>query len=229
MNSPPSIAFAGSPYLLVAFRSGETVEVFFYNYQTRSFGGGYSPMHALNSDVDGRPQIAVSGQNVLLAWRRDGTDVVVIKGTISGGTITWGSPKDITPGLTDEFGAGGRSDPAAAIVGGTMYVAMVREGRGAPLHGFRTVVYSSADGSTWSEHSQTSLLRVVLWTHLSLAAKPDGRLMMASIRDTGVASAAKYDPTAGSWNSLSDASISQMFGGSTAANRPFALFSRGSS
>jgi hypothetical protein len=107
---------------------------------------------------------------------------VVVKGTISGASISWGYPQDITPSLTPDFSAGGMSDPAVALAGGTMYAGFIREGRGDPLHGFWTVIYSSPDGSTWSEHSQTPHLTVVLWSHLSLAAKPDGQMLAAAIK-----------------------------------------------
>ena len=177
-SSPVGIPIDHPKYAIAYRRAGGSVTVAIYDHDTRSMIADVGPPHALNTSVEGRPDMVRMGNTVVLAWRRwNGStfDLVTARGTISGENLSFATPQVVaTPSSTGSSGlrVGIQSDPALARTETRFLLGAVREETGTGsggLHGWRTHFFESTDGQSWSTNAISAALDVTNSSLIGLA------------------------------------------------------------
>ena len=143
------------------------------------------------------------------------------------GNLTFSSPQVVTTAAGSGLRSGVDGDPVVARAGTSFFLAIVREEQGGgagTLHGWRTQLFGSADGQTWSSISITPALEVHNQTYLGLGGASDGTLLAVAVRrvssgSTGL-SAARF--ANGQWQQVAPSEVAVMFN-RPAAWKPFVV------
>ncbi len=243
-SSAPAAVDLGGNLRLVVFQQGGKVVGKIYDHDSRSFILALNlERGSLNSEVVGPPSITYhSNGKILIAWRRYSAGAYQVVTAVGEIKPPFNLPvflesKINAISLTSTAFTTIDSNPAITYDAGKFFMAVNREQRGTgsgagdPLHGWRTVVYSSPDGIMWTEHSVTSLLDPTRDNLINISSRSDGTMVMANIRELSsgsvVETAARYSNQGGTWrwNSLSKAEI---WGDKKASFKQFALYRYGS-
>ena len=234
-TSPVGVSTGNNRWAVAYTQEGSTVFVGIVD--SGQLIANVGPFDNLNKDVVGRPSIAISGDTVVAAWRRNTGTLIVAKGTVKDQTLSFTLVSSLPTAAGTGLTAGVVSDPVVARAGSDFYVAVVRtqQGGGAgTLHGWRTQLFKSEDqGSTWSSVSITGALAVDNGTHLGLAGTSHGTLLCVALngiwdrqnnRPSGRASPSAASFSNGAWTSFSSAEINAMFN-HVPTHQPFAILS----
>jgi hypothetical protein len=219
VSAPVGVHLGENRWAIAFRRSGDTVFIGVYDHSKRRFLYDAAPFGVLNTKVEGRPSLAVSGNNVIATWRRfNGAsfDLVTACGNFQQGYLIFAPPQLVSTAAGSGLKGGVTSDPVVARSGTTFYLAVVREQQGSgvagSLHGWRTQLFSSPDGQAWSSIGITTALEVINKTYLGLGGASNGTLLAAALnplRRTTVLSVARF--VNGHWQQASRSEISKMF------------------
>jgi hypothetical protein len=229
--SAPSTVDIGNDQRLVAIQEpGDRVGVHQYDRTVGRVVASIPLTGPLNASVSRRPAITRRDDGeILVAWTQNDTMITAAGRKHRSGYIIFDTPRQLVLSSTNVAGAAA-SAPAVANDDSHFYLAVVQEERGAPLHGWLVVIYRSTDGVTWSEFDRVLQHDVTNQSHLGLAGKSNGSLLVAAVtKGTSMATAAarvctRSTPTAPcSWATVQPAT---MFPGG-ASYKEFALVRTG--
>jgi hypothetical protein len=221
-SSPVGVHLGQNRWAIAFRRSGGTVFIGVYDHSTRQFLADVAPFGTLNTQVDGRPSLAVSGNTIIAAWRRwNGAlfDLVTARGSVQQGNLSFSPPQIISTAAGSGLQNGVDSDPVVARAGATFFLAVVREQEGGgagTLHGWRTQLFSSTDGQAWSSVGITGVLSVRDPTYLGLGGASNGTLLAVALPrlSTGGTEVSVARFVNGQWQQVPSTDITAMF------NRP---------
>lgn len=226
--SAPSAAYVGENLWLVAFRRSDgAITADIYDSNQKRFIAEVAPQGSLNSEdcnlYANHPAVSNMNGKLLLVWCNNGKLVSAV-GEVRGNIPTFSEPHLISlPGDT-VFQEGFISSPAIAHDHDKFFVTVVRPRTGGG-HGWGVEVQQSNDGVTWTLHSRPSM-PVSYGTYLAIGGKSDGVLILAAVREEdNIANALILSN--GTWTSLNDTAIQEMFGSTKITAKPFALIGTG--
>jgi hypothetical protein len=211
--SAPMPAYAGENIYLVAFRTtGDIVTVQALNSSTRKWlSTSLAPAHSNNSNVSGRPDIAILNGKVVLAWHRSDNTVGVARGDLQIATVGGVKTPIInwTNNNTHQFTESGFGVPVSDLAithdGSTFYLGFDRKTLGGPLQAEWLFVYPSNDGITWG--TPIKLGQVPLYSVMNISARSDGSLLAAFI-NSSTTKRRLYKYSGGSWTEIMKANSS---------------------
>lgn len=225
VSSISAVSLGGDRWLVAYQQTGGTIFAGIYDSATRHFLGNIAPMGPLNSHIDGRPSVARSHNTVVITWRHwngEAFDLVAAAGKVQDGSVLFDAPRVVPTPRSGELGVGITGDPVVTTNLGAFYVLVVR--REIAHNSWRAQLIGSNDGVDWRLLTVAGALDVNDRTYLAAAGASNGKILVASLRyfstDRAIPSAVLYGN--GSWTSLNDAQVADMFGG-YAALKPFTL------
>jgi hypothetical protein len=182
-TSAPSAIDIGALQRLIAVQgAGSTMNLFLYDHAERDIVAQIPIAGPLNTNVYGRPAITMRKDGkLLIAWGRGSGEVVAAVGERrETGYFRFDVPANVTLSSSAALSSVAQSSPVVSADSQFFYLAVVQEERGAPLHGWRTLVYRSSDGATWQEFAQLTGDATNQST-IQVAAKSNGTLLVAGV------------------------------------------------
>jgi len=213
MSSAPEAVDLGGDLRLVVFQKQGRVVGKIYDHNSRSFLGLEINLDKgdLNTAVVGRPSITYHRDGkMLIVWRRWTGNKFELVRAIGEVHPLYNLPTfpEQQIGTINLPGTGFRtidSNPDVTHNKHEFILAVNREQVSTGLlHGWRTLIYESADGVTWALHSETSLLEPVRDNLIDVASRSDGTMVIANLRKmssgTVIETAARYVRENNTWS-----------------------------
>ncbi len=238
-SSAPSASYFGDNKWLVAYRlKDNTISVSLYDASNseRRFIGDFAPFDNLNSNVAGRPSITILNKKVVMAWRRNKTDLITIVGNIEANSIRWKSAMQVEIPIiylndehTSYISSGVISNPDITHDHSDFYIGFSRASRtfqnsGDPLHHYKMNLIKSSDGINWSQLT-CAAFTLVENSEIQIAGRSDKTILIAAILDRSInnISFAKYQLANNQFTQYSTSETNRIFGAEGAVMKPFEL------